>query len=138
LEQRITTQNQQNWLAKLLGYEFKIYKASASNKVADALSCSMDQKEKEDTEMNIISKPYWPDMERIEEEVQNNPMLQKIMTGLKENPESNGHYTLDNGRLDSNVKTVISKSMGWITKLMKEFHTTLMGDIPRFLAVIGE
>jgi len=39
LEQRITTQNQQNWLEKLLGYEFDIvYKPRASNKVVDALS----------------------------------------------------------------------------------------------------
>lgn len=33
LEQRITTQNQQNWIAKLLGYDFEIvYKARVMNK----------------------------------------------------------------------------------------------------------
>lgn len=39
LEQRITTQNQQNWIAKLLGYDFDIiYRSGVTNKVADALS----------------------------------------------------------------------------------------------------
>ena len=39
LEQRTTTKNQQNYLAKLLGYEFEItYKVGSSNKLGDALS----------------------------------------------------------------------------------------------------
>jgi len=39
LEQGITTQNQQNWQAKLLGYEFEIvYKVGTTNRVADVLS----------------------------------------------------------------------------------------------------
>jgi len=39
LEQRITIQNQQNWLAKLLGYEFDIiYKLGLTNKMANTLS----------------------------------------------------------------------------------------------------
>lgn len=46
LEQRITTQNPQNWLAKLLGYEFDIvYKVGAANKVADALSRKYEYKQ---------------------------------------------------------------------------------------------
>lgn len=54
LEQRITTQNQQNWLAKLLGYEFDIvYKVGAANKVADALS-----RKGEEMELKAISRPY--------------------------------------------------------------------------------
>lgn len=53
LEHRITTQSQQNQLAKLLGYEFDIvYKMAAANKVANALS-RMD----EEKELQGLSKP---------------------------------------------------------------------------------
>ena len=46
LDQRIMTQSQQNWLAKLLGYEFEIiYKAGATNQVVDALSRKENDKE---------------------------------------------------------------------------------------------
>lgn len=47
LEQRITTQSHQNWLAKLLGYEFDIvYKIGALSR--------MD----EEKELQGLSKPY--------------------------------------------------------------------------------
>lgn len=54
LEQIITTQNQQNWLAKFLGYEFDIvYKVGASNRLYNALS-GRD----EDKELWGISRPF--------------------------------------------------------------------------------
>jgi len=57
LEQRITTQSQQNWLAKLLGCEFDIvYKPGVTNKVTNALSWSFEEK---GAEINEISRPYW-------------------------------------------------------------------------------
>jgi len=47
LKQRITTQNQQNWLAKLMGYDFDIvYKARKNNIVADALSRVVEESAK--------------------------------------------------------------------------------------------
>lgn len=47
MEQRITTQNQQNWIAKLLGYDFEImYKFGVGNKVADALLRKGEDREK--------------------------------------------------------------------------------------------
>ena len=64
LEQRITTQNQRNWLAKLLGYEFDIvYKSGASNIVTNGLSCSENQEE--DAEVNLIFIPYWANIKGI-------------------------------------------------------------------------
>ena len=67
LEQRITTQNQQNWLAKLMGYDFDIvYKPGAANRVADALSRRLEEEEDRVKEMNILSKPYWRDIELVE------------------------------------------------------------------------
>jgi len=58
LEQRITTQNEQNWLAKLMGYEFDIvYKIDASNRVVDAISRKMEN-EDDEKELQLISIPF--------------------------------------------------------------------------------
>jgi len=96
LEHRITTQDQQNWLAKLLGYEFDIiYKSGVTNKVADALSRSFEEEEST-AEINMVSKPHWQDWETIEDKIQRDQELQKIIAELNKNLGSNGNYTLEN------------------------------------------
>lgn len=78
LEQRITTQNQQNWLAKLLGYDFEIiYKTGSSNKVADALSRKMEETEEEVKELRVLSRPYWQSFEEVIKEVETDEHLRK-------------------------------------------------------------
>ena len=84
LEQRITTQNQQSWLEKLLSYEFEVvYKPEASNKVADTLSRRLEEEEEGVVEINVLSKPYWRDIELVEEENQQDPALNKIVEELR-------------------------------------------------------
>jgi len=69
------------------------------NKVADALSRSFEEKEESTAEINMVFKPYWQDWETIEDEIQRDQELQKIIAELTNNPGSNGKYTLENGRL---------------------------------------
>lgn len=84
LEQRITTQRQQDWLAKLLGYEFEIiYKAGTNNKVADALSRREGEKE-----FQVITKPYSHEVSKIDKEVLADASLSKIKTDMKAGPDS--------------------------------------------------
>jgi len=78
LEQRTTTQKQQNWLAKLLGHEFDIvYKVGALNKVTVALS-----RINEDKELDEISKPFWQDITKIDAEAHRDLELAKGRTAL--------------------------------------------------------
>ncbi|WVZ09465.1 hypothetical protein V8G54_013995 [Vigna mungo] len=71
LEQRITTQSQQNWLAKLLGYEFEIkYRTGASNHVANGLSRKGIEEEETGKMLQTISRPYWSEFQEIMEEVE--------------------------------------------------------------------
>jgi len=127
LEQRITTQNQQNWLAKLMGYEFNIvYKIGASNKVADALS-RRGENEEDDKELTIMSIPFWQDFQKILAEVEEDAELQKIIKGLKENPGKQGQYTLEHGRLHHKGRLVLSANSAWIPRLLAEYHTTSTG-----------
>lgn len=75
LEQRIVTQNQQNWLAKLIGYDFEIvYKKGSTNRAADALSRRGESGAKE-RELQMISRPFWQDFNDILREVEEDEML---------------------------------------------------------------
>lgn len=123
LDQRITTQNQQNWLAKLMGYEFDIvYKQGATNKVADVLS-----RKYEDLELQVLSKPFWQDVGLVDNEVQQDPVLGKIRSDLEKNPDSQGHYTLENGRLYYKGHLVIAATSSWILQLLNEYHSSPLG-----------
>lgn len=63
LNQTVLTPDQQNWIAKLLGYDFSIvYKPGAANKAVDALSRCREG----DFECNAISIPVWIDWGRLE------------------------------------------------------------------------
>jgi len=59
LEQHITIQNQQSWLAKLMRYEFDIvYKSGKTNKLVDALSRVVDDIDKEEIDLVVIYRRY--------------------------------------------------------------------------------
>ena len=74
LQQRITTTDQQNWVAKLLGYNFEItYKPGKENRAADALS-----RREEGTYHSLISFPTWDKGFHIVQEANQDPEIQKI------------------------------------------------------------
>jgi hypothetical protein len=62
LQQRISSPDQQCWLAKLLGYQFEVkYKPGLENKAADALSKCYDEGEFQ----TLISYPVWTDKQKL-------------------------------------------------------------------------
>lgn len=98
----------------MLGYEFEIvYKVGASNRVANASS-----RRDEDKELQGISRPFWPDIAEIDEEVKKDPVLAKILEDLKVDPDSHPQYTLEHDRLYYKGKLVLSPDSTWIPKLL--------------------
>jgi len=92
-----------------MGYDFDIvYKKGASNRVADALSRKYEGEEDETADPGVLTRPIWQDWETIEEEIQKDEELRKIIEELKVDPEAHGNYTLENERLHYKGRLVLS------------------------------
>jgi len=96
LQQRITTVDQQNWLAKLLGYQFDIiYKPGPDNKAADLFSQIYEERELQ----NITSFPVWMQEQQVQQEVFQDPFLKQVITGLQKDPASQPGFSMKHGSL---------------------------------------
>jgi hypothetical protein len=124
LQQRITTVEQQNWSAKLLGYDFEVvYKQGKLNRGADALSRMHEGIELQ----NMTSYLQWEQTPLIKEEIQNDDELQKIIGDLSQDPVSRPGYVFKQGVLMYDGRLVISKQSTLIPTLLREFHSTPQG-----------
>lgn len=104
LEQRITTVDQQNWIAKLLGYRFTVlYKAGKDNRAADALSRIYD-----DGELNsLVFFPQWLDGKNLADGIESDPYLQKVQADIIRDPFSRPGYEIVDGKLFFKKRLVI-------------------------------
>jgi hypothetical protein len=130
LQQRITSPDQQCWLAKHLGYQFEVkYKPGLENKVVDALSrCHGD------VEMNrMVFYPTWLDGEQLLQEVRQDPHLQKIIEIVLTGSAKVKGYIVQQGVLFYHGRLVLSSNSPYIPLLLKEFHETPMGGHSGFL-----
>lgn len=73
----------------------------------------MHSRREEDKELQVISKPCWQDVTKIDE-VQADPALSKIRKDLQLNPDSHPHYTLEYGRLYYKGMLVLAAKSDWI------------------------
>lgn len=130
LQQRISSPDQQCWLAKLLRYQFEVkYKPGPENKAVDALSRCFDE-----GEMNtIISYPLWDDRKKILEEIATDPYIQQLTSKVQENPEARAGYEVKQGILLYHGRLVISPHSPSIPWLLEEFHGTPAGGHSGFL-----
>lgn len=130
LQQRITTIDQQSWMAKLLGYSIAIvYKPGPENKAADALSRIL-----EEGELNgLISFPVWLDGLELAQEVDSDPHLQRVITDLQQDPSSRPGFVYKHGILFNQDRLVVSASSPRIQQLIEEFHSTPQGGHFGFL-----
>ena len=121
LEQRITTLEQQKWVAKLLGYDYEItYKPGRVNTAADALSrvsgspC-LDA-------LFVSQTPLW---DIIKTEARDHPYMQKISTLATQ--QAGTPYTWRHGLVHYKNRVVIPPNSSVITHILHEFHDSPMG-----------
>lgn len=73
LSQPITSPAQQNWVAKLIGFDMEIeYRTGSSNKAADSLS------RREEPQLNALSVPYLANWDELQKEIEADPKLMEI------------------------------------------------------------
>ncbi|WVZ05472.1 hypothetical protein V8G54_018818 [Vigna mungo] len=124
MQQRITTCGQQNWLARLLGYNFEIiYKPGKENQGADALSRSRDEGEMK----SMVSFPVWLDWQELNAAVHVDDKLKKIIEEMKAGQVYVG-YEYKQGVLYYKDRLVILEKSVWVNKLLEEAHSTPQGD----------
>jgi hypothetical protein len=124
LQQRIVTAEQQNWVAKLLGYDFNIvYKPGNLNRGANALSRAHELGEI----CVMASNLQWKDAALLQEECAQDPYLQEIVADLQRDEKSRPGFEFKQGVLLYEGRLVISRNSVLIPTLLKEFHDTPQG-----------
>ncbi|CAI8614646.1 unnamed protein product [Vicia faba] len=96
MQQRLTIMDQQNWVAKLLGYQFDVvYKPGLENNGANALSRQFDTSpnntmvvlansdDRLTLHHSMIFRLEWLDFKAVHDEVQQDPTLQAIISALQ-------------------------------------------------------
>ena len=126
LHQRITTPDQQNWVAKLFGYHFEIcYKAGRENKAADALSRRDD-----DGEFGTMAyQAMWVQGTDLLNEAKADPTLQELLQKCQPPPGSIPGYRVRASVLYYKNRLVIPRHSKFIPALLEEFHKSATGDI---------
>lgn len=132
IEQCITIVNQQQWITKLLGFNFEVaYKVGRENKVANAFS-----RQHEEIEFKtIISYPVWQQGQGLQAEVLQDPALKEIIDALLVNLELRHGYSFKNGVLLYKNMVVLSAKSPIFPLLLKEFHASPSGGHSGFLHI---
>lgn len=95
IEQREIQPQYQKWLVNMLGYDFEIvYNPRILNKVVDALSRMPPV-----TELKTLTVPSIIDVHTVQQEVEENPNLKKIIEALHQDPNNQPKYSLQQGQL---------------------------------------
>lgn len=105
LEQREINMEYQRWLTKLQGFDFEIqYKPGLDNKATYALS-----RKGTEVELFTLTLPAAIQLEEIGTKVDQDPELQQIIKGIKEQNQDYEEYSLVQGRLLRKGRLVLSK-----------------------------
>ncbi|KAL9409853.1 hypothetical protein AB3S75_048140 [Citrus x aurantiifolia] len=127
-DQRIFSPEQQQWLSKLLGFDYEIiYRKGAENSVADALSRRF-----EDSHFHAISSPKFSHLTNIEQEYKANPALSLLIDRLQSS-QYVLNYSYDGSILRYKGRIVLPSSSVKCQHILHEFHASPTGGHSGFL-----
>jgi hypothetical protein len=131
LEQRLSLEEQQKWVTKILGYDIEIiYKKGKQNVVADALS-----RKDEDVEAFLcdilITQPDW--IIEARDEWKNDEKVQTLIQRLHQDSGATDTFTWKNDSLWYKDSLYLCKNSQLKQKVLLELHTSPVGGHSRFL-----
>ncbi|MCH90884.1 hypothetical protein A2U01_0011807, partial [Trifolium medium] len=119
LEQSLHTPEQQAWLHKFVGFDFKIeYKPGKENIAADALSRVM---------MLSWSEPQSQLLHDLRDALGKDNTLQEVIKACKQPGQVKEHYTIREGLLLWKDRLVVPMGQGLEAKILEEFHKAPIG-----------
>ena len=119
LEQKIATPDQQQWMVKLMGYDYEIrYRPGKENAAVDALSRRTDS-----PTLNHLFVPQVSLWEEIKKAMHEDDYLKKIAQQVETQPD--GPYTAKNGLIFFKGRVVVPRKMRDL--LLFVAHNTKIG-----------
>ncbi|KAK9913983.1 hypothetical protein M0R45_037782 [Rubus argutus] len=129
LDQRISTPAQHKWLAKLLGYDYKIeYRPGHLNIVPDLLS-----RRHELCSIQTLSAPVFDCIPQIDQACHRDPEALPIITALQQQTPTKKGFSLLHNRLYYKGKIFVPQSSEWRAKMLYEFHSSLQAGHSGYL-----
>jgi len=117
-EQTITTEAQQKWLVKLMGYDFTIeYKKGRENTAADSLSRREDQ-----DQLSAISTPIPHWIEPIQEEILQEKELQDLVLKIQQG-EALGPWSYKSGLIFFKGRIYLRPQSTLTKEIIHELHS---------------
>lgn len=124
LEQRLNTPIQQQWLPKLLEFDYEIqYKQGKENVVADALS-RVEGSEILHMAMSVMECDLMKD---IQNSYATDVLLQDIISALKSNPDAKKHYSWTQEVLRRKSKIVVPNKVELKNTILQWLHGSGVG-----------
>ena len=131
MEQRLSLEEQQKWVTKILGYDFEIiYKKGKQNVVADALS-----RKDEDVEAFLyaisIIQPDW--IIQARDEWKNDEKVWTLIERLQQDSGASDTFTWKNDSLWYKDRLYLCNNSQLKQKVLLESHTSLVGGHSGFV-----
>jgi transposase InsO family protein len=131
LEQRLSSEEQQKWVTKILGYDFEIvYKKGKQNVVADALSRKDEDVEAFLCAISII-QPDW--IIEARDEWKNDEKVWTLIERLQQDSGASDTFTWKNDSLWYKDRLYLCKNSQLKQKVLLELHTSPVGGHSGFL-----
>ena len=124
LEQRLNTPIQQQWLPKLMEFDYEIqYKQGKDNVAADALS-RVEGAEIQHMAMTVLECDL---LKQIQQEYTNDEAIKALIEGLKQNPKFKKDYSWSLEILRRKSKIVVPKSVTLRNSILEWLHGSGQG-----------
>jgi hypothetical protein len=131
LEQRLSSEEQQKWVTKILGYDFEIiYKKGKQNVVADTLSRKDEDVEAFLCAISVI-QPDW--IIEARDEWKNDKKVWTLIQRLQQDSSASNTFTWKNDSLWYKDRLYLCKNSQLKQKVLFKFHTSPVGGHSGFL-----